>query len=346
MTTQSDRNTDSWAKLPHEVVLCNFGGPEKPEDVEPFLRRLFEDPFIIRMRIPNWLRRILAAWIAKRRAPRVGAEYAKFGHSPINRMTRAVAAELEKRLQQIRPGTKVHTINRYTAPFANDVVPQIGFGKSRIFVLSLYPHLCHSTTVSSYRDMDLAYMQRHGTLPPASIRINSWWFHRAYRKFEWTRMEAGLAAAWNDPAPGPLRVVFSAHGLPERYFLRGDPYVHEIRAHFADLSAQGQAWIDSQSGRARDVSWHLSFQSRVGPVAWVTPHTEDTLAELGPGGGTLLLVPVSFTADHIETLYEMDVLYRDLALRHGFKAYHRVKPANDDPEFAACLVRILQEHGF
>lgn len=328
---------------PHEVILCNFGGPTSESEVEPFLRRLFEDPFIIRAPIGPTLRRLLARRIATKRAPKAAHEYAKIGFSPINRMTDAQGRELERLLKAIRPNTTVHVVNRYTAPFAADVVKKLVVPQSRLFILSLYPHICHSTTVSSYRDFDLAFEAHFGHRDVPSTRVFSWWHNRRYLDYAAGKLKEGLARALPLTPGAPVRVVFSAHGVPLRYQNRGDPYVNEIAAHFAELKARGEASLGADASR---VSWHLSFQSRVGPVEWVKPYTEETIRELAAGGGTLLLVPISFTADHIETLFEMDVTYQELGRAHGFKAYARVEPGNDDPALAACLADVLVQHGF
>lgn len=329
------------------MVLCNFGGPTSEAEVEPFLLRLFEDPFIIRAPFPKAFRSFLARRISKKRAPKAAAEYAKIGFSPINRMTEIQARYLEALLKTRRPDTRVHVCNRYTAPFADEVVARLDPERSRLFVLTLYPHLCHSTTVSSLRDFDLAYARRYGRADVPSTRIFSWWHHPKYVELTFAQLKASLTTALGR-GDGPLTVVFSAHGLPARYNDRGDPYVIETQAHFAELKRRALAWLAKESPKdAETSSWHLSFQSRVGSVEWVKPYTDELLVELGKKrGGRLVLVPISFTSDHIETLYEMDHTYRELALRSRFRDFTRTAPANDDPALAACLADALLQHGF
>lgn len=329
-----------------DVVFCNFGGPTSAAEVEPFLRRLFEDPFIIRAPIKPWMRAWLARRIARKRAPSIVHEYERIGFSPINRMTEIQARLLEAELQAINPATKVHVVNRYTAPYADDVVGALRAEGRRTFVTSLYPHLCHSTTVSSYRDFDLAFERKHGIRDVGSVRVFSWWHNARYLDWSAARLHKKLDEALAMPGAGKVAVVFSAHGLPVRYNNRGDPYVNEIKAHFVELRERAQRWLAARSER---VTWHLSFQSRVGPVEWVKPYTDATIRELAGTShrsGTLLMVPVSFTADHIETLYEMDVTYKKVALDGGFANYLRVAPANDDPALAAVMRDVLVQHGF
>ena len=336
MTALDAKANDPWSAVPHVVILCNFGGPTAAAEVEPFLRRLFEDPFIIRAPLKPWMRRWLAKRIATKRAPKSTAEYQEIGFSPINKMTTIQAGLLEGMLRQERPNTRVVIVNRYTPPDAAEVVKSLDFQGSRIFVLTLYPHLCHSTTVSSLRDFDLAVEAHLGHRDVPSTRVFSWWQTPRYLEHTYARLQTGLAPLVSGAAK-PTTILFSAHGIPVRYHNRGDPYVTEIQAHFSELKRRGEAWLKREHPQA-DVLWQLSFQSRVGPVEWVKPYTDETIARLGKErGGKLLVVPISFTADHIETLYEMDHTYQALARQSGFTDYARVVPSNADPELAACL---------
>jgi len=337
-----------WDGVPHVVILCNFGGPASAAAVEPFLKRLFEDPFIIRAPLPIWMRRWLANKIATKRGPKALAEYREIGFSPINRMTAIQALHLEQQLQQVRPGTRVLVINRYTSPSADEVLAGEDLLGKRVFLITLYPHLCHSTTVSSLRDFDLALERRYGNRDLPNTRVYSWWQTPRYLAHTYKNLESCLAPLVHANPAEPITILFSAHGIPIRYHERGDPYVNEIQTHFSELKRRGEAWLSLQgNGALQRCHWKLSFQSRVGPVAWVKPYTEEAIAELGKAhGGTLMLVPISFTADHIETLYEMDHTYQHLALQSGFKRYARAVPSNDDPELAACLADALKAHGF
>ena len=153
-------------------------------------------------------------------------------------------------------------------------------------------------------------------------------------------MEPALAAAKKSDNKR-ITVLFSAHGLPAKYIRRADPYPHEIRAHFAELRARTLKWVP----RDVDVAFELSFQSRVGPVEWLKPYTEEMIARLGrERGGQLVMVPVSFVSDHIETLYEMDVTYKADAAKAGFSGWHRVGVPNADERLAHCLRQTLVDH--
>lgn len=333
-----------------EVILCHFGGPTQSSEVYPFLLKLFEDPFIIRGRIPAFIRKWLAQRIARKRAPKSDSEYAKIGYSPINRCTQIQGDQLERLLKVLVPNTKVHVINRYTKPFASEIVPHINAKASKVYVITLYPHLCHSTTVSSLRDLDLSYEAHYGHRDFPSTRVFSWWHHPGYLNLTFEYLKEGLIHQLALDRSRSVEVLFSAHGIPQPYHQRGDPYVTEIQGHFEGLRSMVENWLSTYEGgqgKSR-VHFHLSFQSKVGPVEWVKPYTDETIVALGqkkPNAG-LLMVPISFTSDHIETLYEMDCTYKELALSSGFAYYSRVRPAGEDPRLASCLRDILVNHGF
>jgi len=339
--------TDCWQSVLYTVFLFNFGGPESEREVHPFLLKLFEDPFIIRAPIGNTLRKFLAKRIAKKRAPKAAHEYAKIGFSPINSFTKDQATNLEYALKKIRPSTKVVIVNRYTAPFATDVVKSLKDTKGRFFMLSLYPHVCHSTTVSSYRDFDLALNERFDDKNFTTTRIFSWWHNPAFLDYSASQVWKKISEI-SHSSDEKITVLFSAHGIPKKYQQRGDPYVNEIYAHFEEIKQRCEVWKTTgpERTKATAVDWNLAFQSRVGPVEWTKPYTEESIVSLGKNKGTLLIVPISFVSDHIETLFEMDHTYRELALQSGFASYQRVSPPNSDPTLAECLSQVLIHHGF
>ena len=329
---------------PLDVVLFHFGGPTTEAEVEPFLFRLFMDPFILRAPLGP-LRRWLAGRISRKRWREANEQYKQIGYSPINRLTQHQANALQAKLREINPDTVVRVVNRYTAPFAAEVVPQIRWDKARVVGLTLYPHLSHSTVVSSLRDFDLSVLEQRGNFP-IMTRVYSWWSNPAYLDHTWRLLQPALQEA--RAKHSRVTVLFSAHGLPRKYVNRGDPYVCDILAHAGELERRGRAWIahETSPGAATDVTWHVTFQSRVGPVEWMRPYTEQSIVELGKArGGAVLLVPISFVSDHIETLFEMDQTYRLLALASGFSHYGRAIPSNESSEFTDCLVQILRSHG-
>ena len=326
-----------------EILLCNFGGPTKEEEVRPFLFLLFDDPLVIKIPFAP-LRTFVAKRISKKRAPESNHEYAKIGYSPINEMTQTQADQLQEILRETNPNTDVHVVNRYTAPFAEDVIPKLKFNGGKLFIITMYPHFCHSTTATSVREVDRAIKARFPDAEVDSTRIYSWWHNQSYLEYSTNEVKKKLDEVIADQPEGPITLMFSAHGIPKRYRDRGDPYVTETTGHFNEVKRKILAELDPE--QADRIHWELCYQSRVGPVEWTRPYTDETIYELARSrGGHLLIYPVSFTSDHIETLYEMDVTYKEQALDEGFQSYYRVSGANEDMNFTHCLVDILQAHG-
>ena len=331
-----------------EILICNFGGPEKESDVQPFLFNLFYDPLVIKTSFGPF-RKMFANYVSKKRAPESNHEYAKIGYSPINRTTQTQAEQLQALLRETHPETNVRVVNRYTAPFAQDVIPSVDAKNARVFIITMYPHFCHSTTATSVREVDQAFMAKYPGEEIDSTRIYSWWHNQSYLDFSFEQLRGKLEETIKNQSEGPLTVMFSAHGIPKKYRVKGDPYVSETTGHYNEIKRRCNAWLkEFEGGKHLDrCHWILCYQSRVGRVEWTKPYTDATIEELGKSrGGHLLLFPVSFTSDHIETLYEMDVTYKEQALECGFTSYQRVLAANTDSKFTQCLKDILIQHGF
>jgi ferrochelatase len=324
------------ASAPTAVVLFNLGGPDDLASVEPFLVKLFSDREIIELPLGAALQPALARIIAKLRGPSVRRNYASIGGgSPQLRITTAQAAALEIRLA---PGGafKVFVAMRYSRPTCEDAIAAIaGAGIRRIVTLTLFPHYSKATTGSSRREFDRV------------LRRPEW----AAYGFEVTHidryadddryldaMAERLMDAWNAiPSGRRARTVllFSAHGLPRRFIDAGDPYVEEIEATRRGI-------LERVRLPCRDV---LAYQSRTGPVAWIGPGTEEMLEALGRQGVTdVLVVPLSFVSDHIETLYEVDLLFGDVARRAGITHYGRTEALNTSPRFIDALAGLVADH--
>lgn len=328
-----------------EIIICNFGGPTKAEEVRPFLFLLFNDPLVIKIPFAP-LRKFVAKRISKKRAPESTHEYAKIGFSPINKMTNIQAKQLQEILREKNPNTDVHVVNRYTAPFADEVIPKLKMDGGKLFVISLYPHFCHSTTATSMREVDFALKKRFQDQEVDSTRIYSWWHNQSYLEYSTKQLRDKLDEVLNQYSEGPVTIMFSAHGLPKRYREKGDPYVSETTGHYNEIKRRILQSLSDKGVDTSRIFWELCYQSRVGPVEWTKPYTDETIHQLSKSrGGHLLLYPISFTSDHIETLYEMDVTYKEQALSEGFESYHRVLAANEDIKFTQCLVDVLRSHG-
>jgi protoporphyrin/coproporphyrin ferrochelatase len=317
---------------PHTgVLLLNLGGPDSLDAVEPFLVNLFSDPFLIRLPLKGAPRRWLARFIARRRAPHARALYAEIGgRSPIRPLTEAQARRLE---EELGAGYRCYVAFSAWTPFIKDAVEQArADGCRKLVGVSLYPQWCSATTESAFFDLRnaVAALPRNpgdGALPlaevdrypedPQYLDALASTVHEGLRRFE---------------QPRDVHVLFSAHGIPQSLVKRGDPYEREIKA-----TVQGvlQRLPPGQK-------WSLSYQSKVGPVKWLTPATADHLPELARQGvKTVLVVPVAFVSDHIETLHEQRILLRGIAVKAGIERYEVANAINDCRLFARALARLV-----
>ncbi len=311
------------------VILLNMGGPENEAQVRPFLRNLFSDREIIQLPLQPLLSRLIIFF----RTPKVIENYRKIGGgSPLIKITRAQAAALEKELHAQGLEASVHVAMRYTPPRADEAVAAaLAKGAQTLLVLPLYPHNSRATTGSSLNDLHRAIQARSETLEIKEI--TSWCDHPAYLDALAAKVRSGLEA-FSSEHRDQIEVIFSAHALPQKMIDDGDPYLDETKR-----TVQGV--LD----RVGPISHHLAFQSRSGPVDWMRPGTEEVIDALAAKGKkALLMVPVSFVSDHIETLYEIDILYKEQALARGIVEYRRSESLNTDPAFIAALARIVFEN--
>lgn len=312
------------------VVLFNMGGPDELPAVEPFLYNLFADPDIIQ--IPWWmggslLQKPLARFISRRRAPDVSHHYQMMGgKSPLIEITASQAAALEAWLEQRFPDEyRCLVAMRYWKPFTSDALDEVQRGGfERVILLSLYPHYSRATTLSSMNDWITRFDNR-GMRIPVQI-ICSYSGHPAYIELLARRIGERIEQAVQQTPRERVMVLFSAHGLPQRYVNQGDPYRDQIeRTAKAVMERLGHPYM-------------LSFQSRVGPETWLLPGTEPAMAWLRERGyEALVVVPVSFVSEHIETLYEIEVQFGEEARRLGFTQFLRVPTPNADADFVELL---------
>lgn len=311
------------------VVLFNLGGPDSLAAVEPFLFNLFNDRAIIRLPQPF---RYLVAWlIARKRAPIAKAIYQRMGgRSTILEETSRQVTALEAALNA-SPGArtfKVVTGMRYWPPRSVDAAKGLKEWRAdEIVLLPLYPQFSTTTTASSFADWDRA--ARSCGVRALTRAICCWPTEPGF--------VAGIAQKIGTlltDAP-ELRVLFSAHGLPERIVAEGDPYP----SHVADTARAVVAKLQADGIKVRD--WRISYQSRVGPLKWIGPSTDEEIRRAGGEGKGLVLVPISFVSEHSETLVELDHEYRRLAKEAGVPRYERVATPSADPEFIAGLARLV-----
>jgi protoporphyrin/coproporphyrin ferrochelatase len=313
------------------VCLLYMGGPESLEAVQPFLRQLFADRDLIRLPGGAALQRPFAWLISRLRAPKVRRYYAEIGGgSPLGRLTERQAELLGEALAP-HGEFRVVVAMRYSPPRAADAVRQLAdAGVRRCVALPLYPQYSGATTGSSFADLARA-LQAAGR-PCESARVESFCDDPGYLDALTGKVREGLAAIAPAPGHGAACVVFSAHSLPQRMIDEGDPYEQHVRRTVAG--------VVERLGLQR---WHLGFQSHSGPVRWLEPEVVSLLDRLiGEGERRLLVVPVSFVSDHIETLHEIDLRMRPHCLARGAEVFVRAPSLNDDPRFIEALGQIVR----
>jgi ferrochelatase len=306
------------------IVLFNLGGPDRPEAVKPFRINLFSDKAIIRapIFIRFWLSRLIAASSAKAAA----ANYELMGgKSPLLELTYRQAKALEAEL-----GNEVKTFiaMRYWHPFAKEAAAQVkAWNPDRILLLPLYPQFSTTTTGSSLTDWHEAAAAA-GLVKPTTT-LCCYFDDPDYVDAIAALVDRGIAEAKAALAPGvKLRLLFSAHGLPESIVAAGDPYQAQIEANTAAVMARLGG---------RDVEHLVCYQSRATPQKWIGPSTIEAIEQAGRDQVAVLLVPIAFVSDHIETLVELDIENRELAEHNKVPGYFRAAVPNADPAFIRAL---------
>ena len=300
------------------VLLLNLGGPDRIEDVRPFLYNLFSDPEIIRLPFP-WMQKPLAWLISTLRAGKSQENYQQIGGgSPLRQITDEQAQALEKSLQDKGQDARVYVGMRYWHPFTEEAIAKIEKdGVDRLVILPLYPQFSISTSGSSFRVLEKLWEKEQSLKKIDYTVIPSW-----YERPGYLQAMAELIAQELDKLPEPDRahIFFSAHGVPVSYVEEaGDPYQREIE--------ECTRLIMQTLNRPNQHT--LAYQSRVGPVEWLQPYTEDAIEELAERGiEELVVVPISFVSEHIETLQEIDMEYREIAEEAGIENFYRVPALN------------------
>ena len=315
------------------VLLLNLGGPDQLDDVRPFLFNLFSDPEIIRLPFP-WLQKPLAWMISTLRARKSQENYRQIGGgSPLRRITEEQGQALQEQLRAKGKDAQVYIGMRYWHPFTEEAIARIKRDHiDRLVILPLYPQFSISTSGSSFRLLEQIWQEDPALNQIDHTVIPSWYDRPGYLK-----AMADLIAQELDQFPNPdrVQVFFSAHGVPVSYVEEaGDPYQKEIE----DCVKLIMQTLDRPNAHT------LAYQSRVGPVEWLQPYTEDALADLAAQGvEDLAVVPISFVSEHIETLQEIDMEYRELAEEAGIENFHRVPALNTHPVFIEDLANMVVE---
>ncbi|NMC42634.1 MAG: ferrochelatase [candidate division Zixibacteria bacterium] len=317
-----DFTADKWG-----ILFLNMGGPETVDDVREYLANIFSDPLIIRLPMSWLLQKPLARFIASRRAPKVARRYHEIGGgSPLLKWTLLQADGVEEILKEKYPDIETFVGMRYLRPYIGaELDTALLTGRRHIVLMSLYPQYCLATTGTAVGEV-IRWLDDNPEADLTVSLIDGWHDRPEYIALLRERIAGAMAQVDGTPA----KLVISAHAIPQKLADSGDPYLEQVR-RTAALAGAGYDTI-------------LTFQSRTGPVAWVGPDTLETVKTLGRQGvSDLVVLPISFVSDHIETLHEIDIELREAALSSGVQRFVRTESFNDDPKFAAFLAGLVEE---
>jgi ferrochelatase len=308
------------------IILFNLGGPDKLENVEPFLFNLFYDPAILNL--PKFLRYPLAKLISNRRAPIAKKIYKELGgSSPILKLTIDQSNALEQRLNYTdnEHEHKCFIVMRCWKPRANDVIKDvINYNPDEIILLPLYPQYSAATSGSSIKEWNDVCKKNNYEVKTSTICCYP--TNSLFVKSHVIEIEKKINKLNN------YKLIFSAHGLPEKNIKKGDPYQWQVEQSVASIV---------KSLNMNNLDWILSYQSRVGPLKWIGPSTDDVIIENSKLGKKIVLVPIAFVSEHSETLVELDIEYKELANKNGCKDYIRIPALGTNSDFINLLSTLV-----
>ena len=308
------------------IILFNLGGPDKIENVEPFLFNLFNDPAILNL--PTFIRYPLAKLISKRRAPIAKKIYEELGgSSPILKLTREQSSALETELNknETEDEYKCFVVMRCWNPRAKDVIKEVqSYSPKEVVLMPLYPQYSAATSGSSIKEWKDVCKINNYNIKTSTICCypTDHNFINAHTK----EIIEKIKDLEN------FKLIFSAHGLPEKNIKKGDPYQWQVEQSVKKIV---------ESLKNENLDWTLSYQSRVGPLKWIGPSTEDTIIENSKAGKHIVLVPIAFVSEHSETLVELDIEYKEIAEANGCKNYTRVPALGTNKDFIKAMSELI-----
>ncbi len=319
------------------VILFNLGGPDSKQSIEPFLMNFFTDPNIIR--VPNPLRWFIARMIAKRRTKKeAGQSYHELGdRSPLLDNSLAQTQALERALNAAGDGKTYKTFlcMRYWHPMAPEVAQKVKeWAPDHIVLLPLYPQYSTTTTRSSFQQWEKACDDIDLLVPTATICCYP--FNDGFIKASADNVRRVYEEARARFGKAP-RVLFSAHGVPESVIKDGDPYQWQCRRTAADIAAATDL---------HNLDWQICYQSRVGPKKWITPSTEEALHQAAADQVPVIVLPHAFTQEHVETLVEIEIEYRQVADEIGVPGFMRVPTVSTHDAYINGLAEIVRREGY
>lgn len=309
------------------VVLFNLGGPDLPKSVQPFLFNLFNDKAIISA--PQPIRWFIAKLISTRRAPIAREIYKNLGgKSPLLELTKQQAEALEEKLNMSTGAKyKVFISMRYWHPMSAECVSQVKeWGADEEILLPLYPQYSTTTTGSSFVDWQKNAKKQGLNLPTA--KIGCYPTQEDFISAHVDLLKESYSKALKNGKP---RVLFSAHGLPQKIVDAGDPYQNHVEKTAAAIVEK--LAID-------DLDFAICYQSKVGPLEWLKPSTENEIARAGADNVPIVILPIAFVSEHSETLVELDIEYKELAAEKGVSCYERVPALGVHESYIKGLAKI------
>ncbi|MEA1982653.1 MAG: ferrochelatase [Campylobacterota bacterium] len=309
------------------VILLNMGGPNNLNEVEVFLKNMFADKNILTMK-SGLLRKFVGGMIVFNRTESSQEIYRQLGgKSPIVGHTKKLVAKLQERLGE---DVIVDFAMRYTPPFASEVIERLNEAKvEKIYLIPLYPQQSSTTTKSSLEDFEEAYHKAGGDA--LLVEIKHFFENETYNRSVIENIKKSVGSDdYRD-----FDLIFSAHGLPKKIVDAGDVYEKHVTKHVAILNEMLQ-----KEGMGFHET-HLAYQSKVGPMEWLTPSLDDKLKVVRNRG--VIVVPVAFTIDNSETDFELEIEYREIAEELGFREYRVARCANDSDLFVDALIEIYEK---
>ena len=308
------------------VILFNLGGPDKLENVQPFLFNLFNDPAILNL--PTFLRYPLAKLISNRRAPTAKKIYEELGgSSPILKLTTDQSSALEKELKENDRANqyKCFVVMRCWHPRAEEVIENVkNFNPEEVILLPLYPQYSAATSGSSIKEWNDVCKKKNFKIKTSTICCYP--TDNLFIKSHVEEIQNKVKDLEN------YKLIFSAHGLPEKNIKKGDPYQWQVEQSVKNII---------QNLNEKEPDWILSYQSRVGPLKWIGPSTEEVIIENSKLGKKIVLVPIAFVSEHSETLVELDIEYKELADKNGCIKYIRVPALGTSRVFINALSSLV-----
>ncbi len=308
------------------VILFNLGGPDKLESVEPFLFNLFYDPAIINL--PKLLRYPIAKLISKKRTPIAKKIYEELGgSSPILKLTKEQSNALEKKLNQNKSKIfyKCFVVMRCWHPRAEQVVNEVKFyNPEEVILMPLYPQYSASTSGSSIKEWKDTCIKKNYEVKTSVICCYP--TDENFINAHIDEIKNKIGKNKNE------KLIFSAHGLPEKNIKKGDPYQWQIEQTVKKIV---------KKMNIKNLDYILSYQSRVGPLKWIGPSTDDIIIENSKLGKNIVIVPIAFVSEHSETLVELDIEYKKLAKINGCKNYSRVPAVGINENFIKSMSELI-----